>query len=111
MKAAAPTAKQIELLDYLTEFHAREGRMPSIREIARDFGLESTRSVVGRLDGLEERGLIQRHRGKILLPAGADLTAEETLLVASLAKLPASRLYLVTSCARLRRRGTGEVRG
>jgi len=58
------TARQRQVLSYLIRFLKERGYPPTVREIARHFGLKGPRSPKKRLDALEEKGYIRRRRGK-----------------------------------------------
>jgi repressor LexA len=58
------TARQRQVLSYLIRFLKERGYPPTVREIARHFGLKGPKSPKKRLDALEEKGYIRRRRGK-----------------------------------------------
>ena len=58
------TARQRQVFSYLIRFLKERGYPPTVREIARHFGLKGPRSPKKRLDALEEKGYIRRRRGK-----------------------------------------------
>ena len=58
------TARQREVLSFLIRFLKERGYPPTVREIARHFGLKGPRSPKKRLDALEEKGYIRRRPGK-----------------------------------------------
>jgi repressor LexA len=58
------TARQREVLSFLIRFLTRRGYPPTVREIARHFGLKGPRSPKKRLDALEEKGYIRRRPGR-----------------------------------------------
>jgi repressor LexA len=58
------TARQRQVLSFLIRFLKERGYPPTVREIARHFGLKGPRSPQKRLDALEEKGYIRRRPGK-----------------------------------------------
>ncbi|UCD70783.1 MAG: repressor LexA [Syntrophobacterales bacterium] len=58
------TVRQREVLSFLIRFLNERGYPPTVREIARHFGLKGPRSPKKRLDALEEKGYIRRRPGK-----------------------------------------------
>ena len=58
------TARQQEILDYLTSQMNRTGVMPSTREIQQHFRFASQTASVNHLKALEKKGAIQRMAGK-----------------------------------------------
>ncbi|OKL51549.1 transcriptional repressor LexA [Buchananella hordeovulneris] len=54
------SARQVEILDFITQRTANTGYPPSMREIGTHVGLSSTSSVKHHLDVLAERGFIRR---------------------------------------------------
>lgn len=58
------TAKQLEILSYLSAFQEDHGYAPSVREICEGVHLSSTSSVHGHLSKLEEKGYIKRDSSK-----------------------------------------------
>lgn len=58
------TARQRQVLSFLIRFLKERGYPPTVREIARHFGLKGPRSPKKRLDALEEKGYIRRRPGK-----------------------------------------------
>jgi repressor LexA len=58
------TARQQEILDYLTAQMNRTGVMPSTREIQEHFHFASQTASVNHLKALEKKGAIQRMAGK-----------------------------------------------
>ena len=58
------TARQREVLSFLIRFLKEVGYPPTVREIARHFGLKGPKSPKKRLDALEEKGYIRRRPGK-----------------------------------------------
>src|ERR1700760_3003860 len=58
------TARQQEVLDYITRMQATAGVVPSTREIQEFFGFASQTAAVNHLRALEKKGIIQRQPGK-----------------------------------------------
>lgn len=58
------TRRQVEVLEFLRDFRAREGYSPTMREIARGLGLSSVATVAEHMDSLESRRLIRRQRDR-----------------------------------------------
>ena len=58
------TARQQEILDYLTGQMNRTGVMPSTREIQKHFRFASQTASINHLKALEKKGAIQRMAGK-----------------------------------------------
>lgn len=54
------TKKQASILSFITRYAQSTGYPPTIREIAEEFGLSSTKSVKAQLDALEKKGLLKR---------------------------------------------------
>lgn len=54
------TRRQRDLLDFIGAYMATESFAPSYQEMADGIGLRSKSGIHRLLDGLEERGLIQR---------------------------------------------------
>lgn len=57
-----PTKKQASILRFISEYAESSGYPPTIREIADQFGLASTKGVKAQLDALEKKGLLRRKR-------------------------------------------------
>ncbi|OLC54417.1 MAG: repressor LexA [Acidobacteria bacterium 13_1_40CM_4_69_4] len=57
-----PTHRQREILEAIRSYVARQGRAPTLMEIARRVGLSSVSTVHKHLELLEERGLLRRRR-------------------------------------------------
>jgi repressor LexA len=72
------TKRQREVLDMIAEHMRREGRSPSIPEIAEHFDLKSPNGVAKHLAALEAKGAITRGHGarSIRLASWAEHTAE-----------------------------------
>ncbi len=58
------TERQTQILDYLRDCVDRQGRVPTVLEIAAHFGFSSPATVTGHLDLLEKKGAIRRLPGK-----------------------------------------------
>lgn len=54
------TARQQEILDFITEFRREQGCSPSIPEMQRSFGIKSPNGVASHLAALEAKGVIRR---------------------------------------------------
>jgi repressor LexA len=88
--AAALTARQQELLDYLRSYQRSEGVMPSTRDIQRHFGFSSQTAAMSHLRALEKKGVIQRHAHKaraVVFPA--DLDRAEIIDIPVFGQIPA----------------------
>lgn len=55
-----PTKQQKRLLDFITSYTAKHGIAPSYREIMKQLGYASTSTVALHIDGLIERGYLQK---------------------------------------------------
>lgn len=55
-----PTKKQASILKFISKYAESSGYPPTIREIADEFGLASTKGVKTQLDALEKKGLLRR---------------------------------------------------
>ena len=58
------TARQIEILDFITNYEWRHGFWPSIRNIQTQFDYKSTNAVMGHLKALERKNAIERIPGQ-----------------------------------------------
>ncbi|MDZ4287471.1 MAG: antitoxin Xre/MbcA/ParS toxin-binding domain-containing protein [Prosthecobacter sp.] len=58
------TDRQRELLEYLRQYQAEHGALPSTRDIQRHLGLSSQTAAMSHLRALEKKGLIQRNPSK-----------------------------------------------
>ena len=58
------TTRQIEILDFITNYEWRHGFWPSIRNIQMEFDYKSTNAVMGHLSALERKGAIERIPGQ-----------------------------------------------
>ncbi|OGQ51849.1 MAG: repressor LexA [Deltaproteobacteria bacterium RIFCSPLOWO2_02_FULL_53_8] len=54
------TIRQQAILDFIKEFIAAAGYPPSLRDIARHFGINSPKNVAKHLDAIERKGFIKR---------------------------------------------------
>ena len=76
------TAKQQQVLGYITHYVMEHQRAPLIREIQEGCQIRSYKSAIDRLSALERKGLIKRlsnkHRGIRLLqqPTAGSLAVE-----------------------------------
>jgi len=59
-----PTAKQLEILDFLKETILTKGYPPTVREICEKVDLKSTSTVFSHLEALERKGFIKRDPSK-----------------------------------------------
>src|SRR5919197_4641198 len=57
-------AKQQRVLDVIRAAMRRKGQPPTVREIGRDIGVQSSCTVQRHLDALERKGCIRRDRYK-----------------------------------------------
>ena len=76
------TARQIEMLDFISDYEWRQGFWPSIRNIQVQFNYKSTNAVMGHLRALERKGALERIPGqartfKINRPDQPQTTFEE----------------------------------
>lgn len=61
-----PTARQLEVLEYIRRTLDAANRAPSIDEIRAFFGLRSKNGISKHLDALEDAGLIKRIKGFVI---------------------------------------------
>lgn len=82
--AAAPALSEIErgILDFIVFFLRSNTYQPSIREIGRQFGIKSTKTVSEHLQALADKGYIERDpsRSRGVRILGIDLNAESVSL-------------------------------
>ena len=74
-----PTPTQWRVLGYLRQFHADEDRLPTMDEIARQFGWASATAALDHMRGLERKGWLDKRgcRWRFARPAcPADLRDE-----------------------------------
>lgn len=83
------TKSQQKVYDYIREC-AQDSRVPSVREICSVTGLKSTSTVHLHLKTLEERGLIQRHKGlnRSIRLSGSEKSAQIPIMGRVTAGLP-----------------------
>lgn len=66
--------KQLETLNFIKDFIKKHKMSPTIAEIKDEFGLDSIRSVMQRIEGLEKKGFLKRdkfkHRNITLIDPG-----------------------------------------
>ena len=71
----AATGRQRELLDFISDYVSRWGYPPTVREIGRQFDINSPNGVMCHLKALERKGLIRRRgfsaRGITVVPTGS----------------------------------------
>lgn len=60
---AGPTARQVEILEFIRAASQAERRPPSIDEIRRHFNFQSTNAVRAHLQSMEKKGLLRIARG------------------------------------------------
>lgn len=81
---AAPALSEIErgILDFIVFFLRSNTYQPSIREIGRQFGIKSTKTVSEHLQALADKGYIERDpsRSRGVRILGIDLNAESVSL-------------------------------
>lgn len=84
MEAAALTARQKEILEFLREFAANNGYAPSLREICARFSIKGPQNARKHLDALEKKGFIRRSSGvsRAIELMGATLKDAVTLPIA-----------------------------
>jgi repressor LexA len=58
------TARQQEVLDFITDTQTQTGMIPTSREIQEHFGFGSQTAAMNHLKALERKGVIQRQAGK-----------------------------------------------
>jgi len=64
MTISPTTSKADRIYEFMREFHAENGYMPVVREIAEGLSLGSTSVIAYHLTKLELKGWITRHAGK-----------------------------------------------
>jgi repressor LexA len=67
------TARQQEILVFIEAELGRRGIPPTVREIAKRFGIKSTNAVAGHLKALEAKGYIRKEPG---LSRGIDISSK-----------------------------------
>lgn len=85
-----PAPIEQDIFDYIVDYLRANTFQPSIREIAAHFGIGSTRTVLGHLNALQEKGFLERPspRSRGLRIRGLDLG--ESPRVPLLSALPSS---------------------
>jgi repressor LexA len=58
-----PTARQLEVHDFMCRYHAEHSMWPTVREIATELGFVSTYASVCHLRALEKKGLVRHREG------------------------------------------------
>jgi repressor LexA len=64
MNMPSLTARQQEVLDFISEAQSLSGVIPTSREIQEHFGFASQTAAMNHLKALEKKGVIQRQAGK-----------------------------------------------
>ena len=91
MNRALPLGQQ-KVLKFLEQRYTARMPMPTLREIAKELGFESTRGAADHLTALERKGFIIRERGKarsIQLVHPPQTTATETYPIPLFGSIPA----------------------
>jgi len=58
------TRRQARVLEFLSDFRARSGYSPTLREIAGALGVSSVATVAEHVDALESKGLVRRKKDR-----------------------------------------------
>lgn len=58
-----PTARQSQVLEFVTSYHEQNGCPPTLREISKHIGVKGTATGIMHLDALERKGHITRRDG------------------------------------------------
>jgi repressor LexA len=58
------TRKQVQVLEFVSDFRARSGYSPTLRETAGELGLSSVATVAEHVDALEAKGLVRRKKDR-----------------------------------------------
>jgi repressor LexA len=58
------TRKQARALEFISDFRARAGYSPTLREVAAGLGVSSVATVAGHIESLESAGLIRRRKDR-----------------------------------------------
>lgn len=64
-KSMSPTTRQRQVLDFISDFQARQGIAPTVREICAGLGLASPGSLLKHLRALEREGLLNHTPGRM----------------------------------------------
>ncbi|HPN38080.1 MAG TPA: transcriptional repressor LexA [Melioribacteraceae bacterium] len=72
------TEKQKAILDYIIKVKSNKGNMPTLAEIALEFGYKNRSTVQQQLEALENKGFIKRNKK---LSRGIELTVEDKLFI------------------------------
>lgn len=59
-----PTARQLEIHDWMLEYQEANGAPPALREIGAHFRIGSLNGVSDHLRALERRGLVRHYKGR-----------------------------------------------
>lgn len=88
------SARQQNILSFISKFQFENGYPPTVREIAEAVGLASSSTVHGHLDRLEKKGLIRRDPTK---PRTIELvkTTEEKDIYSFFSGLSDTTLHMV----------------
>ena len=71
-KAAAPTARNLDVLAYCREFFSENDQLPPMKHISAHFGWASDQSALEHIDSLMRHGLLERNAcGKLRFARGA----------------------------------------
>ena len=80
------TARQQQILDYITEWILDRGYPPTIREIGEHMGIRSTNGVNDHLKALERKGYLQRDglKSRALRPTNMSKPVQSNVMPAIL---------------------------
>lgn len=73
------TKKQALIIEFISDFTARQGESPSYREIMSALGLSSVSAVAEHIDNLVKKGALKRVPGAARSLEVVDLTHPETV--------------------------------
>lgn len=59
-----PTARQLEIHEWMLEYQDANSAPPSLREIGDHFGIASLNAVSCHMARLEKRGMVRHHKGR-----------------------------------------------
>ena len=81
MTLGGPTPTQWRVLGYLRQFHADEDRLPTMDEIARQFGWASSTAALDHMRGLERKGWLDKRgcRWRFARPVLSDDLRDDAL--------------------------------